>query len=87
MVKPPLEIRLTSSDSSSHNREIGSGITRAQRDDAMQRMEIYKDWLLQKVLHVDDETALVVLPIKDVESNYRDTDPGYITSPLDYSLR
>ncbi len=74
-------------DSSSHNREIGSGITRAQRNDAIQRMEIYKDWLLQKVLHIDDETALVVLPIKSAEPNYRGTDPGYITSLLDYSLR
>lgn len=42
----------------------------------MQRMNVYKDWVLQKVLHIDDETALVVLPIKEVEPNYRDTDPG-----------
>ena len=75
------------SNSSSHNREIGSGISRAQRNDAIQRMEIYKDWVLQKVLHIDDETALVVLPIKDAEPNYRDTDPGYVTSLLDYSFR
>ena len=69
-------------DSSSHNREIGSGITLEQRNDAMQRMEIYKDWVLQKVLRVDEERALVVLPIRDAEPNYRDTDPGYITSLL-----
>lgn len=73
-------------NSSSHNREIGSGITLAQRNDAMRRMEIYKDWVLQEVLHIDDETALVVLPIKDAEPNYRDTDPGYVASLLDYSL-
>ncbi len=72
-------------NSRSHNREIGSGIARAQRNDAMQRMEIYKDWVLQNVLHVDDETALVVLPIKDAEPNYRDTDPGYVPYLLDYS--
>ena len=72
-------------NSSSHNREVGSGITLAQRNDAMRRMEIYKDWLLHEVLHVDDGTALVVLPIKDVEPNYRDTDPGYVASLLDYS--
>ena len=73
-------------NSSSQNREIGSGITLAQRNDAMQRMEVYKDWVLQEVLHIDDETALVVLPIKDAEPNYRDTDPGYVASLLDYSL-
>ena len=48
-------------NSSSHNREIGSVITHAQRNDAMQRMEVYKDWVLQNVLRIDDETALVVL--------------------------
>ncbi|KAK0511023.1 hypothetical protein JMJ35_006575 [Cladonia borealis] len=56
--------------------EIGSDITPEQRKDAMQRMEVYKEWVLQKVLHVDDQTALVVLPIKDAEPNYRDIDPG-----------
>ena len=73
-------------DFDSHNREIGSGITLAQRNDAMRRMEIYKDWVLQEVLQIDDETALVVLPIKDVEPNYRDTDPGYVASHLEYPL-
>lgn len=73
-------------NSSSHNREIGSGITLAQRNDAMRRMETYKDWVLQEVLHIDDETALVILPIKDAESNCRDTDPGYVASHLEYSL-
>ena len=49
-------------------------------------MEIYKDWLLHEVLQVDDETALVVLPIKDAEPNYRDTDPGYDSSHLENFL-
>ena len=72
----PLENIFHLINSSSDNREIGSGITLEQSKDAMQRMEIYKDWVLQKVLHVDDQTALIVLPIKDAEPNYRDTDPG-----------
>ena len=73
-------------NSSFHNREVGRGITLAQRNDAMRHMEIYKDWLLQDVLHVDEETALIVLPIKEAEPNYRDTDPGYVFSHLDYSF-
>ncbi len=64
-------------NSSFHVRDIGRRITRAQRNDAMQRMNVYKDWVLQQVLHIDDETALFVLPIKDAEPNYRDTDPGH----------
>ena len=63
-------------NASYNNREIGSGITLAQRNNAMRRMEIYKEWVLREVLHINDETALVVLPIKDAEPNYRDTDPG-----------
>ena len=42
----------------------------------MQRMNVYKDWVLEKVLRIDSETALVILPIMDAEPNYRDTDPG-----------
>ena len=72
---------------SSHNREVGRDITPKQRRDAMQRMGIYKDLVLQKVLHVDDQTALVVLPIIDAEPNYRDIDPEYVTSLLNNSLR
>lgn len=74
-------------NSSFHDREIDTGITPEQRKDTMQRMEIYKDWVLQKVLHVVDQTALVVLPIKDAKPNYRDIDPGYVTSLLNHSLR
>lgn len=73
-------------NSSSHNRQVGSGITLAQRTDATRRMEIYKDWLLHEVLHIDDETALVVLPIKDAEPNYRDTDPEYVSIYLESFL-
>ena len=49
----------------------------------MRRMEIYKNWVLQEVMHIDDQTALVVLPIKDAEPNYRDTDPGYVACLLE----
>lgn len=42
----------------------------------MQRMNVYKNWVLEKILRVDSETALVILPIMDAEPNYRDTDPG-----------
>ena len=58
------------------NRDAGSQITREQRDDAFRRTEVYKLWVLHHILKVDNETALVVLPIKDAEPNYRDTDPG-----------
>ncbi|KAF2654218.1 amidase signature enzyme, partial [Lophiostoma macrostomum CBS 122681] len=56
--------------------DVGSRITRDQRDHAFRRTQIYKSWVLDSILEVDKETALVVLPIKDAVPNYRDTDPG-----------
>ncbi|CAI6341125.1 unnamed protein product [Periconia digitata] len=56
--------------------DVGGTISHEQHNDAVRRAQVYKDWLLQNVLELDRETALVVLPIKEAEPNYRDTDPG-----------
>ncbi|KAI9713760.1 MAG: hypothetical protein M1828_001354 [Chrysothrix sp. TS-e1954] len=56
--------------------DVGSKISKAARDHAVFKMEVYKEWVLQSVLQVQQETTLVVLPVMDVEPNYRDTLPG-----------
>ncbi|KAF2160587.1 hypothetical protein M409DRAFT_70333 [Zasmidium cellare ATCC 36951] len=50
--------------------DMGSRITAQQRHHAGRRLEIYKTWLLSRLLC--GENPIVVLPIMDAEPNYRD---------------
>ncbi|KAF2012805.1 amidase signature enzyme [Aaosphaeria arxii CBS 175.79] len=54
----------------------GSEISQEQRNDARKRTEVYKSWVIDTILNVIEDTALVVLPIMDAKPNYRDVDPG-----------
>lgn len=56
--------------------DLGKSITKAQRDEEIQRLEVYKTWFLQHVLQVGARGAIIVLPIANVEPNYRDKTPG-----------
>lgn len=38
----------------------------------MRRLDVYRDWLLEHVLQVDKQNALVVLPITSQAVDYRD---------------
>ncbi|KAI5363854.1 putative amidase [Septoria linicola] len=44
-----------------------------QRDDAVRRLDVYKDWLREQVL--TDTNPLVILPVADAEPKYRDDHP------------
>ncbi|KAF2501486.1 hypothetical protein BU16DRAFT_201045 [Lophium mytilinum] len=56
-------------------------ITKAQYDDAVNRLRIYKDWFLQEVMQVGKRNTLIVLPITSQEVDYRDVPPGPPTAP------
>ena len=43
----------------------------------MESMNVYRDSTLREVVKAHEETTVVVLPVKEAEPNYRDTDPGY----------
>lgn len=51
----------------------GAAVSDAEHEDASKRIEVYRQWVLDNVLHADDEQeTLIVLPISNVEPNYRD---------------
>lgn len=54
--------------------EAGARVSRQQRDEAVRKLKVYKDWLLRRILPNDG--AVMVLPIGDVMPNYRDR-PAY----------
>ena len=50
----------------------GAAVTAEQHEAAMQKLKVYKDWLLDVVFARGGKEILVVLPIANVEANYRD---------------
>lgn len=53
--------------------EVAKGISRAQRDEAVCRLEVYKRWLRERILVGDN--PIVILPVMDAVPTYRDTPP------------
>ena len=60
----------------------GAAVSDAQHADASMRMEVYKQWLLDNIFHCDEQETFVILPISDVQPNYRDE---FSPSPEDQS--
>lgn len=56
-------------------RDIAQTVTRRQHDDAVDRMAIYKQWFLDKILQVGQRNTLLVLPITNQAVDYRDVPP------------
>ncbi|KAM7196770.1 amidase signature domain containing protein [Naviculisporaceae sp. PSN 640] len=60
----------------------GAAVTVAQNKEAEARMEVYKDWLLDNIFGPDEKEkqVIVILPIANVEPNYRDVKSSMLTS-------
>ncbi|KAK4497672.1 hypothetical protein PRZ48_010325 [Zasmidium cellare] len=54
--------------------KIAKGISKAQRDDAVRRLDVYKKWLLEQV--VVGNHPIVILPVMDAVPTYRDDPPS-----------
>ena len=50
----------------------GAAVSDAQHGDASRRMDVYRQWLLDNVFHCDEQETFIILPISDVQPNYRD---------------
>lgn len=53
-------------------RDAARNVTTDQYDDAMNRLSVYKNWLLQEVLQVGKRNTLIVIPITTQAVDYRD---------------
>ena len=51
---------------------LSSKITKSARDTAVTRLEVYRNWLLNKMLEADTANAVVLVPIENVSPRYRD---------------
>ena len=47
-------------------------MTKEENEDAVARLDTYRDWLLSKVFRADRYDTLMVLPVSEVAPNYRD---------------
>ena len=53
-----------------------------QKEDAIERLKIFKRWFLDKVMCIDKYTSFMVLPIEEIASRYRDEPPPCVTDLL-----
>ena len=66
------------SDSSSPStRDLSAKITKAERDSAIARLDVYRKWFFQEVMQVNKHASIVVVPIENISPRYRD-DATYI---------
>ena len=52
--------------------ERSAEITRDERDEAVARLEVYRDWFSQEVMQADTHLTVVIIPIENISPRYRD---------------
>lgn len=62
-------------------RDAARDINPSQHEAALRHLAVYKQWLLEEVLQVEVQNAVVMLPLGNVKPNYRDDWPGQV-NPL-----
>ena len=58
-------------------REAAKNITKAERDEAIHRLLVYRAWFLTHFINANSRNILVVLPIENISPRYRDEPPAY----------
>ena len=64
--------------------EIGEQVSEAQYEDGKHRLLVYKQWFLKAVMQEGELESFLVLPIANVEPNYRDTPPPEPSPPTGF---
>lgn len=52
--------------------ERSAEITRDERDEAVVRLEVDRDWFSQEVMQADTRLTVVIIPIENISPRYRD---------------
>ncbi|KAL8899111.1 MAG: hypothetical protein Q9207_006362 [Kuettlingeria erythrocarpa] len=60
--------------------KVGSTISQKDHEEAMRRLEVYKDWFLNDVMEVGKRNSFVVMQSEDVTPKYRDDLPPSVIS-------
>lgn len=61
--------------------DLAKLISGEEHAEAMKRLDIYKDWLLEHILQPSKRNVLLVLPITSQEADYREDPPPSPTAP------
>ena len=57
-------------------------MTLDQKEDAIEKLKIFKRWFLDKVMCVDKYTSFMVFPIEKIAPKYRDEPPPCVLNLL-----
>jgi len=60
---------------------IGRLINKDQRDEALRRFDVFREWFLDNILKPKEQKAIMLLPIEMLEPRYRDDPPGAPSVP------
>ncbi|KAH7092427.1 amidase signature domain-containing protein [Paraphoma chrysanthemicola] len=60
---------------------IGGLVSKEQRDDAMDRVSVFRDWFIKHIMQPEQKRTIVILPIETLEPRYRDTAPDLPYEP------
>ena len=55
--------------------QLGKQVTDTEHGEGLERLRVYRSWLLQEVLRYNECNPLLILPLVHVQPNYRDTFP------------
>ncbi|KAF4539975.1 Tetratricopeptide repeat domain-containing protein [Lasiodiplodia theobromae] len=69
-------ISITWMDFEAHMKGMASKISRAERDDATDKLEVYRNWFTEKIMRVKESNTIVILPIEEISPRYRDEPPS-----------
>ena len=53
-------------------RDLSATITQAERDTAITRLKIYREWFIREVMQVEKSNSIVIIPIENISPRYRD---------------
>ncbi|KAJ5623416.1 amidase signature enzyme [Penicillium lividum] len=62
---------------------VGQRMSKMERDDGFNKIEIYARWFKERVLTGDRANAFVVLPLENMSPRYRDEVPNFKRPPQD----
>jgi len=60
---------------------IARTVSKTEHNDAMERLEVYREWLLREMLQAGKRNTLLILPITSQEVDFREDPPGPPTAP------
>ena len=54
-------------------RDLSATITQAERDTAIIRLKVYREWFFREVMQVKKSNSIVIIPIENISPRYRDS--------------